>query len=132
MRYYLAHPHASRKEIRVWELHLEVRYEMDIINPFYDLDRDDIKAQDEGRRDMYSEDDKVVVERDKAAIRACDAVIAIVDGSPSYGTIMEIGYASDMGTPVHLICTNGKQDHYWLKYHSDHIYTSKQEFEDSL
>ena len=131
-KFYLAHPFNSRKDMRVWELHLETHKGMDIVNPFYDLDRDDIEAVDGGFRPMYKEDATLVVERDKAAIRDCDAVIALVDGSPSYGTIMEIAYAFDMGTPVHLICTNGRQDHYWLKYHSDKIYLSLQEFEDSL
>ena len=130
--FYMAHPFSSRKDMRVWELHLEAHKGMDIVNPFYDLDRDDIEAVDGGFRPMYKEDATLVVERDKAAIRDCDAVIALVDGSLSYGTIMEIAYAYDMGTPVHLICTNGRQDHYWLKYHSDKIYLSLQEFEDSL
>ena len=129
MKYYLAHPHASRQDVRNWELHLEAHLGMDIVNPFYDLDRDDIRAQDEGLRTPYEADATVVVERDKAAIMDCDGLIGIVDGSPSYGTIMEIGYAYDMGTPVFLIITNGMQNHYWLKYHSDKIYLSREEFE---
>ena len=131
-KFYLAHPFSTRKEMRVWELHLETHFEVDILNPFYDLDRDDVKAIDEGTRSVYSEDAKAVVERDKAAISKCDAMIAYVDGSRSIGTFMEIGYAYDMGTPVHLICTSGEQAHYWLKYHSDRVYLSLQEFEDSL
>ena len=133
VKYYLAHPFDSRKEMRVWELHLALQYEIDIVNPFYSLHRDDVISIDEGRAGRYEKlDPDELVMRDLEAIGRCNAIIAYVNGDLSYGTIMEIVYASKMNKEIHIIVTNGHEKHPWIVFHADHIYLSKQEFEESL
>jgi nucleoside 2-deoxyribosyltransferase len=131
---YLAHPLDSRVKIREWELHMEATGMIDLFNPFYDAtDRTDIEAIDAGRADRY---EKLVpaelVARDLRNLRHCDALVGIINGAVSYGTIMEIVYANLYNMPVYLIVTNGHEGHPWLKHHSAHIFTSFQEFEDFL
>jgi len=56
-------------------------------------------------------------------------MVAIVDGSLSYGTIMEIVYAGLFIKPVYLVVTNGHIKHYWLDYHGTIMFESLREFE---
>lgn len=131
--FYLAHPFDSRKEMRNWELRLETHRGLNIVNPFYDLTRDDVISVDEGRTGRYEKlDPDELVIRDLKAIGSVDGIIAYINGDLSYGTIMEIVYASKMSKEIHIICTNGHERHPWLVFHADHIYTSKEEFEESL
>ncbi|MBU6464008.1 MAG: nucleoside 2-deoxyribosyltransferase [Bradyrhizobium sp.] len=46
-----------------------------------------------------------VVQRDLAAIKDCDAVFAILNGS-SPGTLFEVGYASAMNKPIYCVAQN--------------------------
>jgi hypothetical protein len=48
---------------------------------------------------------EAVVEKDLQAIRDCDAVFAIVNGS-SPGTLFEVGYAVALGKPVYCVAQN--------------------------
>ncbi len=48
---------------------------------------------------------EVVVEKDLQAIRDCDAVLAIINGS-SPGTLFEVGYAVALGKPVFCVAQN--------------------------
>lgn len=133
MKLYLAHPFDSRHEMRQWELHLETALDIEIVNPFYDLERRDVDEIDSGRASRYEKlNPAELVNRDINAIASCDGVIAYVNGDLSYGTIMEIVYANLTNVTVYLICTNGHHDHPWLKYHADHIFTSKDELEQYL
>ncbi len=133
MSYYLSHPWDTRKMMRQWELRIEVDYDLEIINPFYDINRDDVLAIDNGIAGRYERlDPEVIVSRDLTAIAQSDGVIAYVDGSVSYGTIMEMVYAYQLNRAISLICTNGHEDHPWLVFHSDRIYTSLEAFEDTL
>lgn len=129
---YLAHPFDSRHKIRKWELELEQKYSINICNPFYDIDRKDIDAIDAGTAKRYAVSPTEVVERDLHALAAIPAVIAIVDGSTSYGTPMEIVYAYNEGKKIYIICTNGHHEHPWLRYHADEIFTSFTGFEAKL
>ena len=131
--YYLAHPFDSRKEMRQFQLQLQVKYGVKICNPFYDISRDDVIAIDEGRAGRYEKlDPEALVKRDIEAIRASDGVIAYVNGDLSYGTIMEMVYAGLLEKEIILLCTNGHESHPWLVYHADIIFTSKEELEDYL
>jgi nucleoside 2-deoxyribosyltransferase len=127
--YYLAHPFDSRIDMRVWELGLESRYDIEIINPFYDMPRNDVVSVDEGRRGRY---EKIIpadiVSRDVSCIARSDGVIAYVNGDLSYGTIMEIVYAHVLAKEVYLICTNGHAAHPWLAYHSTEMFESREGF----
>ena len=129
MRLYGAHPFNVRKWFRQWELHLEVKFDIEIINPFYDLMRDDIIAIDQGLKSSRDEDHIEVVERDLGAIADSDGIICIIDGGNSYGTPQEMVYAHLWNKTVHTIILNGMEHHYWLKYHSDYIYTTVAQFE---
>lgn len=131
MKLYLAHPFDSRQLIREWELEFEARSGIELCNPFYDApDRTDIEEIDAGRAERY---EKLIpsdlVRRDLRYMLACDGLIAIIDGSVSYGTIMEIVYANMFRLPVGMVVTNGHVNHPWLREHSSFIFTSFDEFE---
>lgn len=122
---YLAHPFDSRDYVREMELQLEAQCGVNIVNPFYDLTRDDIEAIDSGRQSRCEANYVQIVERDLTAIACSDGVIAVVDGALSYGTIMEIFAAANVyGLPVILYCTNGHHDHPWLRYHAERVVQS--------
>jgi len=119
--------------MRTWELHAEITYDVEIINPFYDITRKDILGIDEGREGRYEKlDPAEVVFRDLKAIKNSDGVIAYVNGDLSYGTIMEIVYAYGFKIPVYTACTNGHEKHPWLDFHSDQIFTSLIELEENV
>ena len=133
-RYYLAHPSDSRVEMRQWQLHMQVSFDTtEIINPFYDITRADITEIDAGNVGRYEKlNAEELVSRDLHAIEDSDGVIAYVNGDFSIGTIMEIAYASLYGLPVYIICTNGHEEHPWLKTHSEMIFTTIEECEQYL
>ena len=129
-RFYLAHPFDTRKWVRDWELRLEKELGVTFVNPFYDLTRSDIEQADAGRTERYEKINPAdIVERDVQAIHSVEGLVGIVDGSLSYGTIMEIVYAWSYHLPVYLIVTNGHYGHPWLVYHSTKIFQSLEAFE---
>jgi len=128
-RYYFAHPWPSREAVRQKELEWESRYEIEIVNPFFDLNRDDVAAIDELRITRRQLDCHTLVQRDLIAILSSDAVIAYINGDVSYGTIMEIFWAWVCHKPVYLIITNGNDDHPWLRECAEEIFLSFDEFE---
>ena len=127
---YLAHPFDYRKEARHWELGFEKRTGIELVNPFYDLERTDVKEIDEDRAGRYEKLDHIkLVERDLTAIYDADFVVAFVTGDLSYGTIQEIVYSYLAGKPVFIIVTNGHEGHPWLKYHATGgIFTNTKDF----
>jgi hypothetical protein len=131
MKLYLAHPFDARNWVRSWELEVEKRLKIEFLNPFYGVpDRTDIEKIDAGRQERYAQIDPTeLVNRDLQHMRKCVGLVGIVDGSLSYGTIMEIVYAKSYQLPVFLIVTNGHHEHPWLVYHSTKIFTSLVEFE---
>lgn len=136
MKLYLAHPFDSRDRIRQWELGFESRTGIELVNPFYDAEgRTDIEKCDAGRQERYHNiDPNEIVSRDVGIIHECDGIVAIVDGSLSYGTIMEIVYAwmAHEQENIHIIVTNGHESHPWLAAHAGKIYTSFTEFEKEM
>lgn len=131
MKLYLAHPFDTRNWVRSWELEVEKRLKIELLNPFYDASgRTDIEKIDAGRRERYEQINPTeLVNRDLQHMRKCDGLVGIVDGSLSYGTIMEIVYAKLYQLPVFLVVTNKHQKHPWLVYHSTKIFVSLEEFE---
>lgn len=136
--FYLAHPFDSRLAIRHWEQKIEERLGINLINPFYDKDRDDIMDIDMGRKERYSVDPKDIVLPDCEAISEADGIVAIIDGSLSYGTIMEIVHAFfiygilpcikhpiqfmfEPMKPIFIMCSTGHHKHPWLQYHGTYI-----------
>jgi len=144
MRLYLAHPFSSRHKMREWELEVEKELGIEIINPFFDVERDDKDVIEDKkatlttqstRKDRYGlsdEDCAVLVERDIDLIQESNGMIAIVDGSLSYGTIQEMVYARDCGILVYAVVSNGHIGHPWLRYHSTEIFTSLDELTEYL
>lgn len=131
--FYLAHPFDSRYKVRKWELGIEERTGIVLLNPFYDAERRDIERIDLGRSERYKEDPNEIVERDLNAIKDSRGVVAIVDGSLSYGTIMEMAYAKAVFRKIVLsLITNGHAEHPWLKYHSSEIFKSFKALEKRL
>jgi len=126
MKYYLAHPFVRRQFVRCWELNAEPKLNVELINPFYDVERKDISKEDIGTVDRYSGDPAAIVDNDVELIQDCNGFIGIVDGSLSYGTIMEIVYAHSCFNVEHviLLVTNGEEKHPWFRYHATHIVTT--------
>ncbi len=90
---YLAHPYDSMDKVRKWELEFEKKSGIELINPFFDVKRNDIENKRKGKDRFKYLDAKEIVHRDVAQIARAEGIIAIVDGQVSYGTIMEICYA---------------------------------------
>jgi len=135
MKLYLGHPFADRKWIKEWQIFVEEKYNIEFVNPFYDITRTDIEKIDAGLEEPESADRDYVdlVSRDLDVMEQCNGMLAFITGCPSYGTIMEIVYAYNKGTvPVYLIVTNGKENHPWLRYHATEIFTSLKSFEEFL
>ena len=130
--FYWAHPFDSRHLHMEWKIAFQ-KIGINLVDPFYDLTRVDVEEIDSGRADRYEKlDPTKLVERDLDAIRKSDGVIALVDGSLSYGTIKEIVYAYGIGHhqttyrqfPVYLIVTNGHHEHPWLEFHATDLFVS--------
>jgi nucleoside 2-deoxyribosyltransferase len=134
MKLYLAHPFYSREKIRKWELELEEKTGIELINPFYDIKREDIEKVDSGEKTRYDVDPTEIVQRDVAQIAREDVrgTIAIIDGNLSYGTIQEMVYSKMLQKPVYSLITNEHENHAWLKYHSRKIFTDEQSLENFL
>lgn len=130
--YYLAHPFDARKEVREKELEIEKRKHISLMNPFYDYGREDITEIDEGRKEKWAVDPEEIVIPDLHRINVADAVVAVLTGGISVGTIMEIAYAKMYGKRVLVIDLLGLRRHPWIRYHADEIFRSWEEFEEVL
>ncbi len=132
---YLAHPLDSRKEMREWELEIEKRLQISLINPFYDVERNDILSMDAGRKERYDVSEEIsneIVKRDVGFIATTSGTIAIIDGNTSVGTLQEIVYATILNRYVDSVVTNGLEKHPWIRYHSNKIHLSLKELEYDL
>ena len=137
--FYLAHPLVLRHEIREKELAFEKRTGIELINPFYDTERDDVKAIDAGTMQRFSEklDFKAIVENDLAAIDRAGGIVAIVrKGAISMGTPMEMWYTLSEGKQVFVICDDELKGHPWVIYvttmSGGFVASSFEEFEQKL
>jgi len=121
---YLAHPFASRAEIRKWELYVEKKYKINLLNPFYDVP---------DQKKKHEETDPVdIVSKNLKQLRKCKALIGLITDDVYYEVVMEIVYANLYKIPVYLIVMNGDQKHPWLLCHSKKIFTSFRSFEQFL
>lgn len=136
---YLAHNFEIRKRIRKWELKIESKFNINLDNPFYDHDRNDIKALDNLKdgspeQDQYFKERNTdtmvdsIVEGDLELIRKSDGIITRIK-SPSIGTSMEIIMAARIySIPVYVI-TKKYAFHPWIKKHATMTFSSTLEFE---
>jgi len=133
--FYLAHNFYDRKMLRKWELKLETKYNISLANPFYDNDRNDIKELDklkdrskEQREYLRKRDIDLIVEGDLEMIRKSDGVVTMLN-SPSFGTPMEIFFASKvLHIPVYII-TKKYTYHPWIRKYATKIFKNRTEFE---
>jgi nucleoside 2-deoxyribosyltransferase len=133
-KFYLAHPFDARYKMREWELEFEKKTGFELLNPFYDgVDNVGVSSVDTGRQERYeSVDADDLVEKDIEHIKNCDGVIAIIDGSLSYGTIQEMVYAKFLGKPVISVVTNNHENHPWIRHHSKIIINNLEEVEQAI
>lgn len=141
---YLCHPFDSRFLMRKWELVIEAEGKIEIINPFFDVEREDkdvlldtettlsSQATRKERYGLTDEQCKNLVERDLDLINTSDGVIVIIDGNISYGTIQEMVYAYAYGKPIFAYIANGHSGHPWLRYHASKIFTDLEELKKYL
>jgi len=132
LKLYLAHNLDTRHEIRKWELYIEKNYNVELVNPFYDLDRDDIADLDAGITSRWELDDKrchMIVKRDLDAIDKCKGILAFVTGS--VGTTLEIGYAKATKKKIYVISEKFIH-HPWIKVYAQGKFATKEEFEEWL
>ena len=128
--FYLAHPTVARNEIREWELNVEKKYNINLLNPFLDNYINDSTELKEG--DIYAQnlDYKSIVEEDLKAIDRCDGILAVLTEN-SMGTAMELFYNSVyLSKPTYMIIEDDKLMHHpWLKYIASYPpFKSKEEF----
>ena len=140
---YLAHNFNIRKSIRRWELMIEGRYNINLDNPFYDHDRNDIKALDKLEDDSpeqvkyFKERNTLtmvdsIVEGDLELIRKSDGLVTKIK-SASIGTSMEIFFASRiLRIPVYIITTAKLASHPWIKKHATMTFNNTKEFENFI
>jgi len=130
MKLYIAHPFDSRYKIKQWQESLNIE-NVEFINPFYNQKSVEIfNDVDKTSNDYYKKvkNWKKIVETDIAFIKESDGIVAIIDVSLSYGTIMEIAYAKFYNKKIYLIITNNQEEHIWFKYHADVIFINFNDF----
>jgi len=133
MKLYLAHPFSSRKEIREWELKIEKKIGIELINPFYDLNRKDVSRIDSGASEKFEGlNHTEIIQRDVGYIAISNGVVSIVNGETSYGTVQEMVYSKILQKPNYCLVTNGYENHPWIKYHSTKIFTKIEKLEKFL
>lgn len=125
IRLYFANNFDDRHELRKFELKIEQVYNIELFNPFYDTDRDDVVQLDKHgatreqlrslMADFSIDSCKELVERDLKEIRYSDGILTVIK-SASMGTSMEIimaGYIYRI--PIYAI-TKNFHTHPWLRY----------------
>lgn len=117
---YLSHPVSIRHMIREFELYIEKHSKIELFNPFYDADREEIKAIDAGEdiNKIYKNlNPAKIVEDDISYINRCDGIVSFLgDGdAKSFGTICEVWYAFERKKQIFII-THFLQEHPWVKY----------------
>jgi len=142
MKFYLAHPFELRREVRSIELWIEMTTDAVLVNPFYDLQREDMAAMDDPTtsreaRSRAISDFKALVYRDLNTLDYCDAVVCVIQtGTESIGTICEAWEACILEIPTYFICDAKAAVHPWVRFMADKtggkIFSNWQEFHDFL
>jgi nucleoside 2-deoxyribosyltransferase len=130
MKLYLAHPFLDRYEIRLWEDTFEYRTGIELVNPFYDVNREDIDLIDAGKKARFDLDPEKIVMQDLNTMFDCDGILAVITKSQTVGTIMEIAYAyNNLDGPIYLVCPPDLENHPWLQHHATTIFSCLAEFQ---
>ena len=123
-KYYLAHSCLLIKQVRRWELKIQGRYNVDLVNPFNRNEFENVKLlatlRTRKRLSAYMQtlDDEVckkIVEHDLELLRKCDGLVAVFN-IPTAGTMMEIFCAAWLyRVPVYII-GGDEIAHPWIKH----------------
>jgi len=117
MKLYLAHPLVERKWIREIELYIEKETGIELVNPFYDTERSDIKDIDSGIKTRFDPDLDYtgIVDNDLNAIDNCKGVVAFLNHERTIGTPCEMWYCMLKNMPVYVISEDVTM-HPWIRY----------------
>ncbi len=126
--FYLAHPIASRTDVRAKELSFEEKTGISLLNPFYDtgeaaiiklLDTERMTMEEYGEHLGSKGMGEKFVKNDLRNIDKSTGVVAVVyKGTPTIGTPMEIWHAFVTQKPVFFV-TNASY-HIWIRYVAKH------------
>jgi len=133
LRLYLAHNLNDRHEIRKIELELEKEFDIELLNPFYDVKREDIEEMDTGkitRWEFTLQQCREIVNRDLSGIDSCDGLLAIIK-TPSIGTTLEIAYAFQHKKVIHIVSENF-HSHPWLRVYADQRFVTIDDYKKYL
>lgn len=131
LKLYLAHCFHTRKTVRKIELQIEKEFNVELVNPFYDLDREDIKKLDKGiELNRTKKDCQFVRQRDLNNILASDGLLAIIfDLDKMIGTLKEMCFAYENGIKVYLVSYDVyARNHLWNVVESYLIFSSIKQF----
>ena len=131
--FYIAHQLKNRHEISKIQKYLEYYHHLNLINPFYSVERKEIQELDMNKKYSISDDRaKQIVFDDLGMIASSDGVICILKDKDAIGSYMEIFYCSYiLKLPVYLITDNNDvKQHAWIKTLCYKIFNSIEEFED--
>lgn len=134
---YLAHPTLDRAYVKDLEKSLTKQLKIDLLNPFYYKDREDIKNIDIGKAREFeadAESAKRLVELDLENVLQCDGLLGIITKKAKAGTFMEIFYNSSvLKRPTFLVIEDDDLiKHPWLQYFSDERFSSIDEFKEAF
>ena len=137
MKIYLAHAFDARHKVKEWQESLDLPNHT-FINPFYDIERDDIDKIDHlgiSRRNIedgtWIADPEKIVKRDIRALYLCCTIMVLLDSNKTIGTHMEMTYAYLGGLNVHAIC-EASEFHPWVQYHATTTFLSLDEYTEYL
>ena len=131
-RLYLAHPLAIRHDTRYSEIEFESLTEINLINPFYDVKKEDIQQMDKGKFIPRTIKSKItglqIIMEDLNLIDKCQGILAIVENDKeSLGTPMEVFYNSYILKRPTYVITESCGGHPWIKGLSTKIFRNWQE-----
>jgi len=145
MRLYFAHNFNDRFRFREIELQLEKELSIELYNPFYDdltrkeemieldsinQDSDDRIKSFENKFNRDQDSAQLIVRRDLTAIASCQGLFTIVE-SPSFGTTIEMCYATFMKKPIFFV-SEKYINHPWIKVYATHKFSNLEEFKDFI
>lgn len=143
-KYYLAHSCELIDSVRKWELKVQGKFKVDLINPFKGNEFENMeelrklttrKKLLQYMRTLDDETCRKIVEYDLDLLRKCDALIAVFR-NPSVGTAMEIFAAAYLyRIPIYVICQKYIY-HPWLVHlavrSGGEVFSSRKAFENFL
>jgi nucleoside 2-deoxyribosyltransferase len=102
---------------------------LELVDPMdfeYDITHCKIQSEDdvEWLRSREFSDETIIriVETDLNLIDSCKVLVAYIE-KPTFGTIMEISYAKNIGKKVYVINPKGDlKNDVWLRYHTDKFF----------